>query len=145
MEYKDVTDLITGVHGLLDKLEVRVRKSRISRFFWHSVRVKWYTPPVILGTSWELDPPNRKGRTVILRYSWDKSIVLGFWGKTGYDEDHALLNATIYGRERTREERDAWDESIPKTRTVDGIDCSLLEGRPGLRVRATVDAGTDGQ
>lgn len=144
MEYKDVTDVIAGAHGLLDKLDRRVRKSWVYRVFWHSVNVQWYTPPVIIGTSWELDEPNRKSRTLILRYSWGRSLVLGFWGKTEYDEDEALLNATIYGRERTHGERRAWDDQSYLEGEFDGISSDVLEGRPQLRVRATVDAGSDG-
>lgn len=145
MEYKDVTDVIAGVHNLLDKLEARVRGSRVHRVFWHSVNVQWYTPPVILGTSWELDEPNRKARTVILRYSWGKSLVLGFWGKTGYDEADALLNATIHGRQRTHGERSGWDDQSYESAEFDGASGTVLTRRPGLRVRTTSDAGVDGQ
>lgn len=145
MEYKDATDVIAWAHNALDKLDVWVRRSWVSRVFWHSVNVQWYTPPVITGTSWELDEPNRKSRTLILRYSWGKSVVLGFWSKTGYDEAEALLHATIHGRERTEDERIAYDEANAwnATRGEDGSD-PVLQGGSGLRVRATTDARADG-
>lgn len=144
MEYKDVTDVIAGLHGALDKLETKVRGSWVHRIFWHSVNIKWYTPPVFFATSWELDEPYRKSRAFIFRYSWGKSLVLGFWGKTGYDEEHALLNATIYGRERTDGERLVWDDQSYTNAEFDGNSGSLFS-RPELRVRATSDAGADGQ
>lgn len=144
MEYKDATDVIAGLHGALDWVETKVRKSWLNRVFWHSVNVKWYTPPVLAGTSWELDHPNRKGATVILRYSWGKCFVLGFWGKREYDEDHALLSATIHGRKRTDGEHLGWDEAAYREGEFDGTSSPLLERRPELRIRATTDAGTDG-
>ena len=145
MEYKDVTDIVAGMHGVLDKIEARVRGSWVHRIFWHSVNVKWYTPPVLFGTSWELDHPFRRSRTVIVRYWWGRSLVLGFWSKTGYDEDHALLNATIHGRERTDGERLGWDDQSFAEAEFDGDSGPILERRPELRVRATVDDGIDGR
>lgn len=145
MEYKDATDIIAGLHNALDWAETKITGSWVHRAFWHTVRVKWYTPPVIAGISWELDEPFRKGYTLIVRYWWKRSLVLGFWGKKHYDENHALLSATIHGRNRTNDERDAWDESVPKNSgLVEGVDLGLLEGQSGLRVRATVDARSDG-
>lgn len=162
MEYKDATDIVSGLHTALDWVETKVRKSGINRIFWHSVNVKWYTPPVLGGVSWELDEPNRKGYTLILRYWWNKSAVLGFWGKKHYSEDHALLNATIHGRERTSDERDAWNESTPKKGSLiegirgfhafkpsrptqrEDIRFEVFDGQPQLRVRATTDARADG-
>lgn len=145
MEYKDATDIIAGLHGALDKLEVKIRKSRVHRIFWHTAPVKWYTPPVLLGLSWEIDHPFRRSRVVMLRYWWKRSLVLGFWGKTEYDEDHALLNATLHGRERTHGERNGWDDQSYVEGEFDGASGNILERRPGLRVRATFDAGIDGQ
>ena len=145
MEYKDATDVIAGMHGLLDRLEASVRRSRIHRVFWHSVNVRWYTPPVWPAREWEVDEPFRRGRTVLLRYRWGKSAVLGFWGKTGYDEADALLNATIHGRRRTDGERSGWDDQSYTEAEFDGNSGPLLSRRPELRVRATVDAGADGQ
>jgi hypothetical protein len=141
LEFKDVTDIIASAHGVLDKLEARVSGSWLHRAFWHGINVRWYTPPVLIGRSWELDYPYRKSRTVVLRYSFRRSLVLGFWGKKGYDEDTALLEATIYGRERTNDERRAWDET--QLFMADEASGVLLEGRPGLRVRATFDDRSD--
>jgi len=146
MEYKDVTDVIAGLHSALDWTESKVRGKWLHRFFWHGVRVKWYTPPVFLSRSIEIDEPFRRSRTVVLRYWWDRSVVLGFWGKTKYDEDANLLEATIHGRERTYDERIAYDEdrAFDSDPRVEGFRGPVLEGRPELRVRATVDAGADG-
>lgn len=144
MEYKDATDVVAAMHGALDWAERKIRGSWVHRVFWHSVNVKWFTPPVLLSTSWEIDHPYRKGRTVLVRYWWDKSAVLGFWGKKVYDEDHALLNATIHGRERTDGERLGWDDQSYTAAEFDGGSSPLLSRRPELRVRATVDAGIDG-
>ena len=144
MEYKDVTDVIAGMHSVLDWVDSKVRGKWLHRFFWHGVRVKWYTPPVLIGTSWELDAPFRKSRTIIVRYWWSKSAVLGFWGKKGYDEDHALLSATIHGRERTYGERLGWDDQSYAEAEFDGNSGPLLSRRPELRVRASTDAGADG-
>jgi hypothetical protein len=143
MEYKEVTDIIAGAHGLLDKLEVRVRKSWLYRLFWHSVNVQWHTPPIWLAPEWEVEEPFRRGKTVILRYSWGKSLVFGFWGKTGYDEADALLNATIHGRKRTDGEHLGWDEAAYRAGEFAGVSGPILEQRPQLRIRATVDAGPD--
>lgn len=143
MEYKDVTDVIAGLRGALDWVERKAIRHGLSRLFWHSVNVQWYTPPVILATEWELDHPNRKSRVAILRYSWGRSLVLGFWGKKHYDEDHALLNATIHGRKRTDGENRGWDEESYREAEFAGSSLPLLNERPGLRVRATVDAGPD--
>lgn len=151
MEYRDATDIVAGLHGVLDKVETKIRGSWVHRVFWHSVRVKWYTPPVLAGASWELDHPYRKGYTLIVRYWWRRSLVLGFWGKRNYGEDHALLNATIHGRKRTQDERDAWDETKFQEfepsiadKSAD-FDLDVLTGEPRLRIRATTDAGVDGE
>lgn len=154
MEYKDATDIIAGLHNVLDWAEAKITGSWVHRAFWHTIRVKWYTPPVLGGISWELDEPFRKGYTLIVRYWWKRCLVLGFWGKTHYDEDQALLSATIHGRKRTDDERDAWDDLAPRdtrhdyytvspgrAKSVSGL---VLKEQSGLRVRATVDARTDG-
>lgn len=145
MEYKDATDVVAGLHNALDKVDARIRRSRLSRAFWHSVNVKWYTPPVLVATSWELDYPYRKSRTVVLRYWWNRSAVLGFWGKTEYDEDTALLEATIHGRERTHEERSAYNEATAWSGDPEseGFGSGVLSGRPGLRDGTTRHAWTD--
>jgi hypothetical protein len=140
MEYKEVTDIVAGAHNVLDRLEVKIRKSWVSRIFWHSVRVRWFTPPVILGTSWELDHPYRKGGTLIVRYWWSRCWVLGFWGKTEYDEDHALLSATIHGRDRTDDERHAFDDTTKNLEGPATGDSDILGGRSNLRDGATRDA-----
>ena len=146
MEYKDVTDVIAGLHGVLDRVERKVTGSWVHRAFWHKVEVKWYTPPVLLSRSIEIDEPFRRSRTVVLRYWWDKCLVLGFWGKTEYDEDANLLEATIHGRERTHDERIAYDEAraFDSDPRVEGLRGPVLEGRSRLRVRASTDAGIDG-
>lgn len=145
MEYKDATDIIAGAHNLLSRLEARIRKSWVHRVFWHSVNVRWYTPPIWGARAWEVDEPFRGGRTVLLRYWRGKSLVLGFWGKTSYDEAEALLNATIHGRERTHGERSGWDDQSYESAEFDGTSGTVLTRRPGLRVGASVDAGADGQ
>lgn len=145
MEYKDVTDVLAVGHNILDWAEAKVSGSWLHRWFWHSVHVKWYAPPVHFATSWELDHPFRKSHAIVLRYSFRRSAVLGKWGKTGYDEDTALLEATIHGRQRRQDEREAWDETVLKVHdpATDG-NSGVLGGEPGLRVRATFDAGIDG-
>jgi len=130
MEYKDATDIIAGLHNALDWAENKITGSWVHRAFWHTVRVKWYTPPVLGGISWELDEPFRKGYTLIVRYWWKRSLVLGFWGKKHYDENTALLSATIHGRNRTNEEHDAWDESVPP-RTLDSLRESISDYSKG--------------
>lgn len=147
MEYKDVTDIISGAQTLLDRLEGKVRGSWLHRWFWHGVNVQWYTPPVLFSTTWELDYPFRKSRTILLRYSFRRSLVLGFWGKTGYDEDTALLEATVYGRKRRDDERIHFDEVRAyddRPTAFEGSSLPLRGDRPQLRVRATFDDGLDG-
>lgn len=144
MDYLDVTDIVAGAHSVLDKLEAKVTGSWLHRWFWHSVNVTTWTPPVHFARSWELDYPFRKSHTVLIRWSFRRSVAIGFWGKTGYDEDTALLEATIHGRSRRQDERDAWDATVPRT-TASGEEANsgLLAGGSGLRVLATTDDGLD--
>lgn len=147
MEYKDVTDVIAGLHSGLDWVERKITGSWVHRIFVHTARVKWYTPPILFGHSWEIDEPFRRGKTVIVRFSWSRVVALGFWGKKHYDEDHVLLEATIHGRERTHDERSAFNEATAyeeRPTAVEGSSLPLRGDRPELRVRATSDAGADG-
>jgi hypothetical protein len=130
------------VHDVLHELADRAERSWLRRAFWHSVNVKWYTPPVLFGQSWELDYPFRKSRTVVLRYTWGRSLVLGFWGKKGHDEDTALLEATLYGRKRTSDERRAWDDTQLLVAPEAGI--GVLFGGSELRDGTAGHDGIDG-
>lgn len=135
MEYKNPADVL---HEIADRWET----GPMSRIFGHTARVRWYTPPVLFGISWELDEPNRKGYTVILRYSWRHVLALGFWGKKGHSEEEALLSATVMGRKRRQDERDAFDDSILRDHSEDE-NIAVFQGGPGLRNRATTDARAD--
>lgn len=143
MEYNDLEGTIAAAHGVLDRIEAGLRGSWASRIFWHSVRIKWYTPPVTFSRTIELDHPYRRSHSAIFRYWPTRALVLGFWGRKQYDEDSNLLDATILGRTRTDGERRAWDDGSYQDGEFEGSSVPLLERRPGLRVRATVDAGVD--
>lgn len=136
MEYKEVTDVLASVEGL-------VRRSWLGRIYWHSVNVKWFAPPIWFTRSWEVEEPFRGGHSMLLRYSWGKSLVFGIWGKEGYDEAEVLLNATLHGRKRTDGEHLGWNEQSYREGEFAGVSGPILERRPELRVRATVDARAD--
>lgn len=144
MEYKDATDVVAELHGFLDKLESKIRRSSVHRIFWHGVRIKWFTPPVYTAKTFEIEEPFRRARVVMVRYWWNRGLVLGFWGKTEYDEETNLLEATVYGRKRRDDERSAYDESKGYENSQ-GSSGELLARGSGLRVRATSDARADGQ
>lgn len=141
MEYKDATDIIAGLHNGLDWIDRKIRGTWVQRAFWHGIRVRWYTPPVLVSKTYEVEEPFRRSRAIVLRFWWNRSVVLGFWGKTGYDEDANLLEATIWGRPRTDGERKHWSDS--PVSVPEGLSSEILGGRPGLRDGATRNARAD--
>lgn len=108
---------ITGA----DTLHMIADKTKwLSRIFGHTMKVKWYTPPVWVGKTHELDEPFRRGYTVLVRYSWSSMLALGFWGKP-QDPDKALLDATILGRKRSDDERQHWSDDVRDASFSEGV------------------------
>jgi hypothetical protein len=138
--YYEVEDVLYVAHDALDAIERKLDSGKyLRRFFIQFSRVKWYTPPIVVARTLEVDEPYRRCNSVLFRYWWNRGIVLGMWGNVGYDEAEQLLEATIMGRERTQDERDAVDDTIVRDHTDE-----LGQGASGtLRVGGhSVRAGT---
>jgi hypothetical protein len=137
MDYVTIGDIVSVVH---DTITEKMASTRWERMFFHTIRIRWYTPPLIIGKSVETDEPFRYARSLGLRFSPARALVLGFWSEKGYDEDTALLEATLLGRRRTDDERHGFD---PYRVYGTGDSSDELSGRPGLRDGTTRNAGVD--
>jgi hypothetical protein len=137
MDYVTIGDVLSVVH---DTITESIASTKWERMFFHTIRIRWYTPPFFFGKSVETDEPFRHAKSLGLRFSGRRALVLGFWSEEGYDEDEALLEATMLGRERTDDERHGFD---PDRIYGTGDSSEVLSGRPGLRDGTTRNAGVD--
>lgn len=125
--YYEAEDVLYVLHDALDAIERKLDSGKyLRRMFIQFSRVKWYAPPIIVARTLEVDEPFRRCRSVLVRYWWNRAVVLGMWGVVGYDEAEQLLEATIMGRERTQDERDGFDDTILVDHT--GPDGAPVEG-----------------
>jgi hypothetical protein len=68
----------------------------VGRFFWHPLRLLPETPWFHTSPTQETDAPFRRSTSLIIHLmpsGW--GIALGWWRKTGFTEDEALLAATL--------------------------------------------------
>lgn len=141
MEYKEVSDAFATAHGVLDWLESKVNRGFVSRFYTTKYGVKWYTPPVLVCKTYEIDEPFRQSWTFFLRTGFKTIRGYGIWSKHGLPEHEALLKAVRAGQV---------DEDYMEHFDVDAIqgEFEVVDGvggfKPrGLRSGATGDAGVE--
>lgn len=136
MGYSDVSDAFQKAHGAIDWVEARTPQW-VHRIFTTKLSVRFWTPPVWVSTTREIDEPFRKSKTVIFHVLPHVAYGVGFWSKTGEPEHAALLQAVRAGLVTTEDDIDEFDETITKERSgIDGI------GSFRARLRdAPVDAG----
>lgn len=63
------------------------------RAFVHLIRIRPSTPPVHIGDTIEIEAPYRRSRSLIVRISWSRALVIGWWRDTSWDEEAALMAA----------------------------------------------------
>lgn len=65
----------------------------LGRAFLHAIRLQPGSSRIHIATTHEVDEPFRESRSIVLRLWKDRGIVLGWWRKTGREEEEALLKA----------------------------------------------------
>lgn len=65
----------------------------VGRFFFHTIRINKGTPPLHTAKTVMVEPPYYRSLSLIVRLPFRFGLVLGWWRHTGWDEEHALLEA----------------------------------------------------
>jgi hypothetical protein len=146
MTYYQISDALVAAQDALDNLDLAISRTWADRLWVQHYRVRWFTPPILVSKTLEIDHPFRRARSVLIRISPTRALVFGFWGKTVYDEAQQLLEATILGRKRDRNERDAFDDTVIRDHSEALASTGNLSLRFGGYIRragAPVDARAD--
>lgn len=143
MEYKDFSDVISGMHAVIDYIDRKITGTWLARTFVQTLPLKRFAPPHF-ARSQEIDEPYRYAKALIVHIPpFRTGIVIGLWSKTGLKEDEALLRAVRPNRAPTHKELRFWD--VDNTRDVlfdHGVRSRVQQGRPRLRDGATRNDGT---
>lgn len=75
------------------------------RLFVQPLRLQKTSRRVHLAPTQEVDPPFRRSKGLVLRLRGERGVVLGWWRKSGLDEDAALLAALMIPGYNTMEQR----------------------------------------
>lgn len=79
----------------------------LGRAFAHAIALDPNAPRLHTAVTDELDPPFRRSRSLVLRLWKSRGLVLGWWRKTGRDEDEALM-AALQGVETSLLDEDGY-------------------------------------
>jgi hypothetical protein len=142
MEYREVSDAFASARGVLDWIEEKVNRGFVKRLYAMKLRVKWYTPPVLIGKTQEIDDPYRESWSVFFHVLPKTMVGFGLWSKTGLPEHEALLKAVRGGLEVSKKDMEHFDvDAIQgEYQVVDGV--GGFKPR-GLRDGTARDAGIE--
>lgn len=65
----------------------------LGRFFFYFSGIQPDAPRVHTATTVMVEPPYHRGHSLVIRLPFGQGLVLGFWKRSGWDEEQALLEA----------------------------------------------------
>jgi hypothetical protein len=65
----------------------------IGRAFFHVIHVKRGTPTFHMADTVEIEAPYRRSRSLVIRLTFRRALVLGWWRDTSWSEEKALMEA----------------------------------------------------